>query len=232
MTYKFDKNKLIELLKDFYTISKITMSVWDSDFNQLTFYPNPMSPICTNIKSTPYGKKCCLDSDISACIKAASIKGPYTFTCHAGLIDTVVPIFYNDTLIAYIMFGQIRDCESIFSNIDKVKKTCKKYNIDEKEVDKYYSELPVFNHEQIEAISNLFTKTIPYFYASQTIKIEHHELASALDKYITNNITSPLSIEELCNEFNISANMLYQISHKHFNTSIKNYVINNYNNQR
>ena len=117
MTYKFDKEKINKLLKEFYTISKVTMSVWDSDFNQITFYPNPMAPICAKIKSNEEGKKKCLESDICALKKAASTKNAYTFSCHAGLVDTVVPIYHNDELIAYIMFGQIKDKEQYLNQI-------------------------------------------------------------------------------------------------------------------
>ena len=225
MTFKFDKEKLHEILKNFYTISKITMSGWDADFNQLTFYPNPMSPICEKIKSCPSGKRKFLDSDISACVKAATQKNTYTFTCHIGLVDTVVPIYYGDDIIAYIMFGQIRDEERKLSDINTVKCLCKKYGIDEKHVEEYYNQLPVFNREQIDALSNLFKACIPYFYSSHAITIEQNETANKISRYIAQNLTSPLTVEQLCKEIGISVNTLYQISHRFFNTSIKNYII-------
>lgn len=225
MTYKFDKEKLNLMLKDFYTITNVTMSVWDGDFNQLTFYPKPMAPICEKIKSDPEGKKRCLDSDITACTKARDMGGAFTFTCHAGLVDTVVPIYHNDDLIAYIMFGQIRDKEETLSSIDKVKSLCKKYGVDEKTIEKYYDGLPILNRGQIDAIANLFTMCVPYFYTSQAIRIEQNELAAEIDTYISKNITSVLSIRELCDEFQITVSMLYQISHKFFKTPIKDYII-------
>ena len=225
MTYRFDVEKLTELLQYFYTISKITMSVWDSDFNQLTFYPKPMSPICTKIKSCTEGKKRCLDSDIDACKVASSTKAPYTFTCHAGLVDTVVPIFHNDNLIAYIMFGQIRDQEQTLSNIENVKILCKRYDVAEATIEQYYKDLPILDRKQIDALSNLFKMCIPYFYTSHAIKIEQNELATEIEDYINQNIASSLSINELCDKFRISVNLLYQISHNFFGTSIKDYII-------
>lgn len=225
MVYRFDKDKLTELLKTLYTISKISMSVWDAEYNQLTYYPKPMSPLCAKIKSNPEGKMMCLHSDISACKIAASIKGPYTFTCPAGMVDTVVPIFHNKDIIAYIMFGQIRDKEQIFSNIEDVKNLCKKYNADEKAIDDDYLKMPVVDSDQIEAMSNLIKICTPYFYSSQAIKIEQNELAVKIDDYINQNITSSLSVNDLCNEFRVSANLLYQVSYKYFNTSIRDYII-------
>lgn len=224
MNYKFNKEKLDELLKDFYDIAKITMSVWDANHNQITFYPKPMASICARIKSCPEGKIQCLNSDIAAFNKAKSIKDAYTFTCHAGLVDTVVPIFYADDIIAYIMFGQIKDLEQSISNLENVKALCKKYNIDDETVEKYYQELPLLSHEQITALSNLFKKCVPYFYENQLIKIENNELAIKIDNYITQHLSSSLSVNQICDEFCISVNLLYSISHKFFGTSIKDYI--------
>ncbi len=226
MEYKFNIEILKEVLKNFYSISKITMSIWDSNFNQLAFYPKPMALICEKVKSCSAGKRKCLDFDIAACNKAACTKGTYIFTCHIGLVDAAIPIYYEDELIAYIMFGQMRDAEGKLSNLDVVKKSCKKYGIEAELVEKCYNTLPVLNYEQIEAVANLFKMCVPYFYTSKAIEISKNELAGEIENYIANNITTPLTVSQLCERFMISVNTLYQISHKFFNTSIKNYIIN------
>lgn len=201
------------------------MSVWDSEFNQITFYPNPMAPICSKIKLDAKGKRNCLESDIAACKIAASKKEPYTFTCHAGLVDTVVPIYDGEELIAYIMFGQIKDDEKTLSNIENVKQLCRKYNVEESEIEQYYKNLPSLNRWEIESISNIFRMCIPYFYISHAIKPQENRLASELEDYIIKNISSKLSIEDLCREFRITVTTLYEVSHKFFETSIKDYII-------
>lgn len=185
-----------------------------------------MASICEKIKSCPKGKQKCLESDISACKKASSLKKAYTFTCHAGLIDTVVPVYHKDMLIAYIMFGQLKDSEKTLSDIDKVKNLCKNYGISEKDIEDYYNSLPTLQHSQIDALANLFRMCIPYFYISRAITIEQNELAAKISAYLTENIASDLSVDRLCKTFGISVNTLYRISHSFFGTSIKDYIIN------
>ena len=226
MEYKFNIEKLKEVLKHFYSISKITMSIWDSDFNQLAYYPKPMAPICAKVKSCNAGKKKCLDFDIAACKKAADKKSTHILTCHIGLVDAAIPIYYGDELIAYIMFGQMRDEEGKLSNLDTVKKACKKYGINEKTVEECYNNLPILKYEQIDSISNLFKMCVPYFYTSRAIEISKNELAAEIERYIEKNIATPLTVGQLCEEFRISVNTLYRISHKFFDTPIKNYIIN------
>lgn len=225
MEYKFNKEKLNNVLGEFYSLTGITMSVWDTEFNQLTFYPNPMASICAIIKSCPEGKQKCLGSDISACKMASSLKSAYTFTCHAGLVDTVVPVYHNDILIAYIMFGQLKDSEKTLSDLDNVKNLCKKYGLSEKNIEEYYNSLPTLQHNQIDALANLFKMCIPYFYISEAITVEQNELALKIAAYLEKNITTELTIDKLCKNFGISVNALYQISHKFFGTSIKDYII-------
>ncbi len=225
MGYKFNKEKLNNVLREFYSLAGITMSVWDAEFNQLTFYPNPMASICAVIKSCSEGKQKCLNSDISACKMASSLKSAYTFTCHAGLVDTVVPVYHNDILIAYIMFGQLKDSERTLSDIDNVKKLCKKYGISEKNIEEFYNSLPTLQHNQIDALANLFKMCIPHFYISEAITVEQNELASKIAAYLVKNITTDLTIDQLCKEFSISVNTLYKISHKFYGTSVKDYII-------
>ncbi len=225
MEYKFNIDKLKEVLENFYSISKITMSIWDSDFNQLAFYPKPMALICEKIKSSQQGKSRCLDFDISLCKKATDLGSIQVASCHIGLIDVAIPIYYDDEIIAYIMFGQMRDVEGKLSNLNTVKKVCKKYGVDEDVVEKCYNELPILNHHQISAIATLFEMCVPYFYTSRAIEKSKNELSVEIEKYIMSNIEKPLTLQHLCEHFKISVNTLYKISHKFFNTSIKNYII-------
>ncbi len=221
----FDKDKLGEILKDFNTITNATISVWDADFNQIMYYPKKMKCLCHAIKTNPNGKQKCFNSDIDAFMKSSLQEKPYTFTCHAGLVDTAIPVYYEDEVIAYIMFGQIRDKEESLSNVEDVIELCKKYNMNEETVRKYYAELPVLTREQIDASAKFLKMVTIHLHLSQTIKIEKNKLVSDIDSYITENITSPISIDDICDEFNITKNYLYEISHSFFNTTIKDYII-------
>ncbi len=225
MEYKFNIDKLKEVLENFYSISKITMSIWDSKFNQLAFYPKPMALICEKIKSCREGKNKCLDFDISLCKKAAASGNAQVSSCHIGLIDVAIPIYYDEELIAYIMFGQMRDAEEKLSNLATVKKICQKYGLDEAIVEECYKELPILNHKQISAIAALFEMCVPYFYTSHAIEKSQNELSVEIEKYIIANIENQLTLQQLCEHFKLSVNTLYKISHKFFKTSIKNYII-------
>lgn len=220
----FDKEKLYRIIKDFYELTSATISIWDADFNQLMVYPDEHKRICKEIKENPCGNKNCFLSDKSACILATNMEKPYTFTCHAGLLDTVIPVRYNNEILAFIMFGQIRDCEEEYVKIDNVKNLCEKYGIDNNFIDENFEEIPILTHNQIYAAANFLSMSTIYLHVSQAIKIERNELVSAIDKYITDNIDMQITIESLCNHFSISQNQLYELSHQYFHSPIAHYI--------
>ena len=225
MTCIFDKEKLRVFLQDFHTLTKCTISIWDADFNQIMFYPPNMCGLCRQIKSTSSGKKKCLESDIHALKIASKLRKPYTFTCHAGLVDTAIAVFYADEIIAYIMFGQINDSEKILCDIEKTKKIYQKYGFNVEEIEDLYQEIPVLDNSQINASAHFLQMCTSYLYLHQMIKIEKNELAFSIDRFIVDNINKDISVGDICETFRISKNKLYQVSHKFFNTTIKNYII-------
>lgn len=220
----FNHDKLLKVIKDFYELTHATISIWDSNFNQIMVYPSNHKRLCKRVKENICGNRNCFKSDKNACITTAKTNEPHIFTCHAGLLDVALPVRYKQQVLAYIMFGQIRDMEEKYVNLNTVKKLCKKYDINEKDIENYYKEIPVLTHSQINAATNFLCMSTLYLYISQAIKIEQNELVSSIDSYISENITKQITIEELCKEFNISQNKLYELSHKYFNTSIANYI--------
>jgi ligand-binding sensor protein len=51
------------------------------------------------------------------------------YTCHAGLIEVIFPIIYDDVLIAYIQIGQFRDAERRYSSEDRLPEIAEKYGL-------------------------------------------------------------------------------------------------------
>ena len=220
----FNKKKLYKIIKDFYELTGATISIFDTEFNRLLVYPPAEQKFCQKIKSGKCSKQGCFGSDKNACMKASTLNEPYMFTCHAGLLDVSIPVRYENEILAYIMFGQIRDCEQKYVKLDNVIKCCSNYDISPEIVEELYENLPILTHKQVTAAANFLAMSTVYLHVSQAIKIEKNELVSGIDSYITNNISSHYSISELCEEFKITQSRLYELSHKYFQMPIGNYI--------
>ena len=98
---------LYQIMRDFYTLTKIRIVIFDSEFRGLLAYPQHREDFCQLLRQTPEGNAVCRASDISGCLRCAKTKDLVSYRCHAGLTEVVVPIIDKNSVLAYVMFGQI-----------------------------------------------------------------------------------------------------------------------------
>ena len=224
MLVNFDLEKLNKLLEDFHKVTALTVSLWDAEHNQLAFRPKEIPRYCAMIKSTPEGAAACLKSDIALCKLSYEKKGPVVHYCHAGLIDVATPILYNDTLLGYMMFGQVLDKDAQNSVMSFVEKNSKTYHLDEKNLSEAYSELKFFEQDTIDAAMRILRVCTYYLWISQMVSPEKNLLAYNIDVYLSGNLKQEITVEHICEKFQISKNKLYQITENFFGKPFNVYL--------
>ena len=226
MLVNFDVEKLNGLLFDFYKLSGLTVSIFDSEYNQLAFQPqDKIADFCKIIKSTEEGVIRCHKSDKNLCEECKKIDKAVTHRCHAGLVDTAVPITYNGEVLGFMLFGQIRDDKYATVSFDEIKKLCKGLYTDEKEFEEAYKKVSFVDPSLISSATNILKAVTRFLYLADLIKIQNNELATAIDKYISENLQSKFSVSKLCKEFCVSKNKLYALSDRWFGMTINQYII-------
>ncbi len=220
MKVNFDLKKLNELLDDFNKVTGLTVSLWDGEYNQLAFSPKIIPDFCKLVKSTQAGREDCLKSDISICKLSYEKKEPVIHYCHAGLVDVATPILYNDVLLGYMMFGQVLDKGATAPNIT----ACKSYGLSESEVLSAYSKLKFFKKETIDSAMNILKVCTYYLWLSQMISPEKNLLAHNIDVFISENLSSDISVSSICKRFAISKNKLYKICDDFFGKTFNVYL--------
>ena len=223
MYINFKIDKLDELLLDFYRLTGLTISVWDDKFNQLSYQPKEMCGFCKKIKSSKKGKRLCYISDKELFLKCAKTGAIETHRCHAGLIDTAIPIKFNDDILGYLMFGQAVDGKEsgVESNI---KRLSSELGFEYDGLIGLYRELKPYDADRIKSAGNILKASAGYLWLSDYIEIGYNTIASKISDYIKDNLTEDLSLTKICSEVGVSKNKLYEISHKHFKTTIGEYV--------
>ena len=107
MISSFDIAKLHSLLKDFYQLTKIRITVFDDSFRELTSYPDEIADFCKLIRQTPGCAMKCHLCDRHACDIASRRTSSYTYHCHAGLTESIIPIRMGNIVIGYLLFGHV-----------------------------------------------------------------------------------------------------------------------------
>lgn len=109
MVTEFNREQILELLRDFNLLTGIRICLFDIDFNEVLAYPEAQPEYCLNIRGCAEGIKKCRDCDITALSVARKTKGFHIYSCHAGFIEAVCPIRYEGDTLGYLMFGHVRE---------------------------------------------------------------------------------------------------------------------------
>ncbi|MHB9035989.1 MAG: sensor histidine kinase [Armatimonadota bacterium] len=90
----------------FHQATGMTISFYD-DSGQVVFYPaEKRCAFCHLIQSTPEGRSRCQSSDANAAEEALCTGKPKAYTCHAGLVDVVVPVVVAGKRVGCFFSGQ------------------------------------------------------------------------------------------------------------------------------
>ena len=223
MLINFNLEKLDRLLYDFYTITGLTISVWNADFHQISFQPRQMRPFCRTIKSTEKGRLACLFCDQKLCLECSKTEKPAKHVCHAGLIDVAFPIKYKDSILGYIMFGQISQ-KTEDEMLQIIERLARELCLDGERLTEEYQMLIRYDENLIDAAANILKQATRYLWLSEYIDIVYDADAAKIDEYIRKNLSRNIMVDTLCREIGIPKKRLYVISHQNFGMPIGEYI--------
>ena len=155
-----DKEKLTQILQDFSRFTGMATLAVDKEGKYLT-PPIDFTDFCKLIRSTPEGKKRCVNCDILH-------RGIYT--CHAGLIDANSDIVIQEELLGFAKYGQI-----CFAPIDedKVKSLAIELGLNPQELVQASRKIEIKDKSTVEAAVRMLNQCISMY--SETMN-KNHEL--------------------------------------------------------
>lgn len=221
MDIKYNVEELKSALSHFYEATGSAIMLTDSKFNAVIDFKDLLNnPFCELVHSTKIGNERCINSDICLFKNCAESGKFHIHTCHAGLIDTAVPIDLNGSIIGYVILGQMRSAakfEDIAAKISDL-------GIDMKKAEEIYNSLPVSSKSRIESVSNIAAMLAQYILFKNLITKQHNRLIDNAIFYITTNLKEDLSIVKICEDLNVSKNALYRAFSKYENCTVGEYI--------
>ncbi len=223
MNLYYNKEKLNKTLQTFNVLTNANICVFDCDFTPIAS-AGEFPCFCYNVRKQNNLEKKCLISDTLFANQCVKTKNSITYTCHAGIVETISPIFLEGVLIGYIIFGGLRDIEGEFSSENSVKKACELYNLNYLEFLSYYNEIPSFTHKQLDAYLEVLKLSIKNILVENLLMPNPSLYTTKILTYLQNNYDKALKICDLCKEFNTSEKTLYKIVKQNTNKTVNEYI--------
>lgn len=218
----FDENEFKALMNDFYLVTNTKIVFYDVDLNPIISVPEEDCAFCTALKKNPQMLtrcKQCIEREVKKCKEENKLN---IYKCHSGLTEVVAPIIINDSVLGYIMFGQILDKTEKKQKSDEIISYASKYS--NENISAFLSKVTTKNLKQIHAVSRFMEICISYLVINNLIKTDQTSLAVKITKYINENLSSDLSVATLCSTFGISRNALYKIFNDYYSISVAKYI--------
>ncbi len=220
MIINYDINKISSALLDFHNATGIDIDLLKPDFTSVCNYTLKNLSYCEAVQSTEIGTKACLLSDERLFTKCRESKKTEMCVCHAGLLNVAIPLLYNDIIIGYIIFGRMKPDNDISSLSGYIKKL----GLDADMMREYYSEIPAFDSNKIQSLSNIAIMLAKYILLKNMIGPNFNENMQKTVDYIDSNLESELSVKSIAKNVNISKSVLYKNFHSHFGCTVSEYI--------
>ncbi len=221
ISIEYKTNKMTDITYDFFSATGINLSILDSNFSRLQYTDKTSAnQYCKYINSNSSISSKCLICDFALLKECKEKKQPVSHVCHAGLLDIAIPIMHNQSILGYIMLGQLK----VDDNFKSIKQKLSSDGLDIDKLEVLYNNLPIKNEEFIKSIINLATILAKHLLLDNIVKPKNLSTLDTIVEFINENIHSPLSVEYIAQQNFVSVSLIYKLFYKNFNTSVKDYI--------
>ena len=206
MEILLDKARLVRLLDSFYVITGFKFGIFDSHFKEL-FSTAEQSPFCQLIKDTQAGHAKCLACDGQAFKTATANRDIYMYRCHAGLMEVCAPIVENETVIAYLMYGQILD-DTPYEEQWNAAREKSGWHRRPDQLKEHFFGLERIPEARLVACAEIMSACTSYIWLKRVVQSYQQTDAQRLVSFIQQNYERNLTLDEIAVELNMSKTKL------------------------
>ena len=214
---------LYKVLKDFYTLTNIKIVLFDKEGGVMMEYPSDKRAFCNIISENESWKKKCDECDRMNFEKCRKTGKTWEYFCHLGLFEAVTPIYDENGILGYVLFGQV------LVEGEEKENTVKRLKIlfPEEEfcgVKDAIENITVKTTSQLDACVTVLQAITSYMLSNRWVVPRKSDFIRHMDKFIENNLEKNISVDAICTEFHIRRTRLYAISKNYLGCSIAMYI--------
>lgn len=174
--------------------------------------PSRFTDFCIKYtRGSTEGNKRCIECDNSGGKKATSTGRPAVYSCHAGLVDFVVPIVVDGVEIGAILGGQVFDAPPKEDNFRKI---ARELGIDEDEYIESLKKITIAPREKINAAANMlyvFANALSKLGHKNRVLVDQTEECQMISEDMFANVNS---VSKVINDFSLQIDLLIKTSNE------------------
>lgn len=152
----------------------------------------PDSEYCLLTQDRLYGISTCLELDESKRQEAASKRATVCYVCHAGLVEAIKPIYFEDKLLGFVMIGQFRSEEHVPA------KVARDWGLNQNvhELESAYSSLPYVPRDRIDDILGLFSVMVDYIVVQRMVILKGSVVLQEIIEHIESHVDQEITLAD------------------------------------
>lgn len=224
MHSSFDLVKLNALLRDYFQLTHMRITVYDDAIHEITAYPRRVAPICRYIRTDPRAEAACHACDVQGCRQSQRQRSPYIYRCHAGLTEAVTPVLMGNVVIAYLSFGHLFSYPTLEEGRMSIQSCCAGYDLDAEALDDYISELHETSEAFILSAANILEAVASFLCLDRMILLKQQAVQFQVDEYISAHFTEDIDVDTLCRRFGIGRTALYEFAKQNYGMGVARHI--------
>ncbi len=224
MNIVFDHERLLQLITSLHTLTGIRANILDSKGKDICL-SNDHTPFCQRINATEEGHRRCEACDARAVRNCGASNHHYSYRCHAGICETIVPIRFGGAPVAYLVFGQLLDDSPIEEQWANTKQTLGWYTGDMGELREAYGKFRQYSAEEIAAYTDILDAFSTFIQMKEMIQTAELTDVQRLEVYLDEHYTEKLSLSKISDALGIGRTKLCLLAKTLSNGQTLSYLI-------
>ncbi len=217
----FDIEKLRGLLKDFYEICHIRITVSDANRMELVSYPSELvAPYCRIIRETEKGREACHNCDVQAYGLVSRTHSTHVYQCHAGLTEAITPLYVGNVLTGYLIFGHVFVYPDHETGWNAVREKCRDLDIDENRLRETLMDAIPTEKAFVESAAHILHAVASYLILERMVTLNEDLVEAEIDSYIEAHFTEKINASMISKQLRIGKTQLYELSNRLYGCGI------------
>ncbi|ACM60042.1 AraC-like DNA-binding protein [Caldicellulosiruptor bescii] len=217
---------LISVLDNFSYITGISANFLTADNEWVENKKKGTCEFCTIMKNYYKNGEACRESDINGAQTAQKKKGIHVYKCHMGLIEAVIPLFFNTSYIGSLFIGQILLEPPSEKMWEQIAKKLDGQPVDIQRVKESFFKLTFIDQEKLKSVLDMMHIVAKYIIDSEMIRISSLSSIERIIEYIKNHYMEEITLDDLAKMVYLSPTYLSYLFKKQLGVTFKEYLIN------